>query len=88
MTREDFQMARNIIAEIGMYKSTLDSVNNKDHYMRIALTTSSGYEQARLNNPNVIGEEEQKKLNSVVRDYMRYLLQSKITKLEKELEEL
>ena len=88
MNREDFEMGRKLIGEIEQYKQVLNNVNNKDLYMRIALVTSGGHEQIRLNSPNIIGEEEQERLNKMVRDSMRHFLGSRINGLEKELEEL
>jgi len=88
MIREDYQMARNLIEDIEQYKNMLKSINNTDLYLRIGLTTTSGHEQVRINNSNIIGEEEQKRLNHLVREDMRYFLKGKIDKLERELDEL
>jgi len=88
MTREDYQMARNIIMEVEQYKNILNYVNNKNRRMHISLNETHEYGKVWLNNPDIIGEEEKERLNNSVRQSLRYLLEGKIIKLEKELDEL
>ena len=88
MTREDYQMAKNIIEEVGKYKNILKHINDENRYMHISFRETHEYGKVWLNNPDIIGEEEKERLNNSVRQSLRYLLESKIIKLEKELDEL
>jgi len=88
MTREDYQMGKNIIEEIEKYKRILSRVYDKNRCVHISLNATHEYEKVWLNNPDTIGEIEQKKLNHMVRDYLKFFLENKVEKLEKELDEL